>query len=323
MPPIAPQKGDANYVDHVISLGQGMIRSGVINEPRLYFDEITPDANSTVITAGQPETFYNGEQFPVRITHMLASVRYLNSATPQMVANQLDIARLALRLQFHNSFYMNPNPLPLTLWGNKVVAAPEAFSAGNAHWDFIANGQPFVLAVRDTMIVRVGLQDTAAPATPVPVDVAFHGIGALSKRPYIFTGHILLAAPGDVDISNPDFRNDGSEPVIITDLTVTVSAITGSSDPTGAIGRIRIGIKQVGNGTQANWFSGPQNLVPPAPRPQATLLGLTTGRAVVHQFPGDGLYWEPGEGITAEVRATVNNLTAVLCLGFAGYIMVT
>jgi hypothetical protein len=218
---------------------------------------------------------------------------------------------------------MNPNPLPLTLWGNKPVAAPEAFSAGNAHWDFVANGQPFVLAVRDTMVVRVELQDTAPPASAVPVYVAFHGVGALSKRPYIFTGSVLLADTSAVDISNPDFRNDGSEPVVITDLTVSVGGEVDNADPTGAIGRIRIGVRQVGNGTQANWFSGPQNLVPPAPRPQATLLGLTTGRAVVHQFPGDGLFWEPGEGITAEVRALVDDLEAVLCLAFAGYITVT
>jgi hypothetical protein len=90
--PIAPQKGDANYLDHVISLGQGMIRNGIINEPRLYFDEITPNADQNVIVAGQPETFYNGEQFPVRITHMTASVRYLTSA-PSPISSTSDGSR--------------------------------------------------------------------------------------------------------------------------------------------------------------------------------------------------------------------------------------
>jgi hypothetical protein len=145
----------------------------------------------------------------------------------------------------------------------------------------------------------------------------------LSKRPYILTGQTQLTTLGSVDISSVDFRNDGSEPLIITDMTVSVSAEVGANDPTGAIGRIRISVRQVGNGTQSYWFQGPTNLVPFAPYPQATLMGVTTGRAVVHQFPGDGLFWEPGEGITAEIKTTINNLPAVLCLAFSGYITVT
>jgi len=318
-----PAKGTIEYADRVISLGQGMIRRGKINEPRMFWDEIQPDASSTVIVAGTPETFYNGEQFPIRITHLVASVRYLESTAQRTVANQLDVSRLGLRLQFHNQFYMNPQFLPLTIWGSKPVAAPEAFSAGNAHWDFVATGEPYVLAVRDTMIVRVQLQDAAVPSAAVPVNVAFHGIGALSRRPYILTGQVQLSDLSAVDLSTPDFTNSGSEPIVITDLTVAVGAQLDADDPTGAIGRIRIQIRQIGNGTQASWFVGPVAGVPPVPYPQATLLGVTTGRAIVHQFPGAGMIWQPGEGVTAEVRALVDDLGAVLCLGMLGFIMVT
>ena len=71
------------------------------------------------------------------------------------------------------------------------------------------------------------------------------------------------------------------------------------------------------------WFVGPASAIPPLSRMQATLIGVTTGRAVVHQFPGAGLYWAPGEGITAEITSLVDGLESVLCLAFAGYIMVT
>ncbi len=321
--PVTPQKGDSKYLDYVVNLGKMLIESGAINEPRLFFDEIAPSPDAGVIVAGNPETFYNGEQFPIRLTHMVAAVRHLDSATPQGVADPLEVNRLKLRLQFHNQFYMNPEPLPLTLWGNKAVAAPEAFSFGNAHWDFIANGQPFVLAVRDTLVVRVQLQDASPPSSAVPVNVAFHGIGMLSRRPFIFTGSVLLDSDGAIDFSTVDFRNDGSEPVIITDLTITVSGEVEDSDPTGDISRVRISIKQVGNGTNAQWVIGPSAAVPPIVRAQATLFGVTTGRAVVHQIPGAGLFWAPGEGITAEITSAVDDLTSVLCLGFAGYIMVT
>lgn len=319
----APMKSDPDYVDYVMKLGSGILQSGVINEPRLFFDEIPLNADPGVIVAGNPDTFYNGEQFPIRLTHMLAAVRYLESDDQRAVANPLDIGRVLLRLQFHNQFYMNPTTLPLPLWGNKAVAAPEPFSFGNAHWDFVESGQPFILAVRDTMIVRVELQDAAAPASGVPVNVAFHGMGTLSRRPYIFTGETILTALGVVDLNTVDFRNDGSEPVLITDLTVTVGGEVDDVDPTGDINRIRISIRQVGHGTQSAWFIGPQAAVPPIQRTQATLLGVTTGRAVVHRFPGYGLLWEPGEGITAEAQSLVADLPVVLCLAFAGYIMVT
>lgn len=321
--PVAPAKGDPKYLDYIINLGKSVLARGQINELRVFFDEITPSPTAGVIVAGTPETFYNGEQFPIRLTHMLACMRYLTTAAQPAVANQLDVSRMALRLQFHNQFYMNPIPLPLTAWGNKVVAAPEAFSSGNAHWDFIETAQPYVLAVRDTMVVRLQLRDAAAPSTPVPVTVTFHGVGMLSRRPFIFTGSVQLSTIDPVDMSTVDFRNDGSEPVVITDLTMTVGAELGANSPAGDINRVRLSIRQVGNGTQAAWFAGPVAAVPPAPFMQATLLGLSTGRAVVHQFPGLGLHWEPGEGITAEITSLVANNPNVLCLAFAGYIMVT
>jgi hypothetical protein len=319
--PQLPPKGTSEYLDYVIQLGKTLLSKGIINEPRLFFDEITLNSDRNIITSGQPEVFYNGEQFPIRLTHIVAAVRYLTTDAQPSVANPLDVGRIGVRFQFHNQFYMNREPLPLTLWGNKVVAAPEAFSAGNAHWDFVACGQPLVLAVRDTFQIRVQLQDASDPSDAVPVAVAFHGIGALSHRPYILTGSVQLETTQPLDFTSPDFTNSGSEPILITDMTVTVGAAIDQSDPTGAIGRIRIKIRQVGNGTQADWFVGPQNIN--APYPQATLLGLSTGRAVVHQFPGDGMIWNPGEGVTVDVRALVDELPDVLCIGMAGYIMVS
>ena len=44
---------------------------------------------------------------------------------------------------------------------------------------------------------------------------------------------------------------------------------------------------------------GPTNLIP------AQLLGVLSGRAVVHKLPGDGLIWEPGEGIAVEAQGLV------------------
>jgi hypothetical protein len=315
----APPKGDPGYVDYIIALSKrGLIRKGVINEPRTFYDIVELHANQTV-TNGTPGVLVNGEQFPVRLTHMLASVAYLDNQGD--VDNEANIQRIAQRLTFHNQMYMNSQFLPLPLWGNKPVAAADAVSPGTSHWDFVANGQPFILSARDTLLITVMLNDAGKPTSAVPVNVAFTGFGVLSKRPYFLNSQVLLDDVIPVNMTTVDFRNDGSEPIVITDMTMNVAGEVESNDPTGSIGRVSIQIRQIGNGTNANWFDGP--LIGPGMRMQGTLLGVTSGRAVVHQFPGDGLIWEPGEGITLEAQLLAPNVTSRLTVAFSGYIMVT
>lgn len=316
-----PEKNDARYADYVLQISQqGILRSGVINEPRIFFDEIAMPANAAQIAQGTPGVFVNGEQFPVRLTHMLAAVRFFNNAAQPAQDSEFNIQRMLLRMRFHDQMYMNPLMLPLPLWGNKKVAAPDPFSSGNAHWDFVESCQPFVLSTRDTLQVSVQLQG-ADPDVAVPVDVAFHGIGGATKRPYLLSGSALIDDLNPTVLSTVDFRNDGVEPIVVTDMTAAVGALVDDVDPTGLIGRLRINVKQSGNGTNADWFVGPKTPVT-LPNMQATLLGVTTGRAIVHRFPGDGLIWEPGEGITVEAQPRVDNTNTVLCLALAGNIMV-
>jgi hypothetical protein len=317
---MAPEKGDDKYTDYVIELAKPLqIRSGVINVPRVYFDEIPLSAVADGITVGTPGTLVNGEQFPVRLTRMVASIRYLTQAG--LLANDIFLQRVGLRMRFHDQYYMNPNFLPVPLWGNQCVAPPVPVGSNLAHWDFVKNGQPFVLSARDTLIVSVQLQDAANPSSAVPVSVMFTGIGELSRRPYMFSGSVDLDTVARTDLSTVDFRNDGIEPVVITDMTVSVSAQEDATTE-GNINRLRINVRQVGNGTNADWFVGPQTPPPPIPLMQATLCGVTTGRALVHEFPGDGLIWLPGVGITVENQARIAGMTAVLVIGFSGYIMV-
>lgn len=317
-----PERGTQEYIDYVIALAaRPTLREGVINEPRAFYDEVAVNPVTGTETPGTPGVFVNGEQFPIRLTRMLAAVRYLNTAAN--IAPEEDINAIGLRMVFHDQYYMNPQFLPLPLWGNVPVAAAESVSQGLSTWDFVHNGRPFVLSTRDTLVVDIQLQDIAAPATPVPVRVQFSGFGMLSKRPYLFSSVRNLSALTSISMPTTDFRNDGSEPVIITDMTVLVGAELGSTNPSGDINRVRINVRQVGNGTNARWFHGP--LVPVViDRMQATLVGPTTGRAVVHEFPGDGLLWEPGEGITFFCNNVggVESTDSVLVLALLGYIMV-
>lgn len=319
----APQKGDPDYSDYIIQLAKGgFLKRGVLNEPRMYFDEIDQTDVAGTVRAGSPGVFRNGEQFPIRLTRLTAAVRYEDQGND--IDLETNIQRIGLRMVYHDQFYMNPDFLPLPVWGNQQVAGSPAFSEGDSHWDFVANGQPFVLSARDTLVVKLQLQRLPASLNHVAVNVVFTGIGMLSRRPYLFNGETLLTDLTETDMSTVDFRNDGSEPIAITDMTVNVGPDSNNANPQGDIGRVRINVKQVGNGTNAEWFRGPVTPVA-IPNMQATLLGLTTGRAVVHQFPGDGFLWEPGEGLTIETAAlnAPAGFNSVLCLALAGYLMVT
>ncbi len=317
-----PPKGDSRYVDYVMELARGATPlEGVINEPRVFYDEIAQSDDTDVITPGTAGVMVNGEQFPVRITHMLACVRYLDQEDE--VDDPQNINRILLNLRYHDQYYMNSFQLPVPVWGNKVVAAPESFSDANAHWDLVENSRPFILAARDTIEVQVALRDLADPSAGVPVDVVLHGFGTLSHRPYILNGHRDITNLTVTALGTVDFRNDGSEPIVVTDVTCNVGGQLDSESPVGNINRLAINIRQRGNGTGSWWFVGPKLPPESLSRMQATLLGVSTGRAVVHQFPGDGLIWNPGDGVTILTRAAVDDLASVLCIGLAGYIMVS
>ena len=317
-----PEKGDPDYVDYVVNLARGpVMRDGIITEPRAIFDQVTVDPNG-LETAGNPGVFINGEQFPLRLTHMLAAVRHLD--TEDAVDDQRNIQRIGLRMVFHDQFYMNRQFLPLPIWGNKVVAASDVVSFDTSAWDFVANGQPFVLSARDTLQVTVQLNAAADPgaAAARPVTVLMTGFGMISKRPYVLDGQVDLEDLIATNLSTVDFRNDGSEPIVITDMTVNIAGALDATDPRGAISELSLNIKQIGNGTNALWFRGPQTPIN-VPNMPAQLCGVSSGRAVVHEFPGDGLIWEPGEGITIETqRIGTADFSSVLVMALIGYIMI-
>jgi hypothetical protein len=320
-----PSKGAPDYVDHVLRTARdGLIRQGVINEPRMLFDEITVPRSTDMIGPGSPGTFINGEPWPLRITHVLAAMRHVDKdgVTPGI---DLLTSLVGMRLMFHDQFFMNAQFVACSTWGNKATATPNPTDEGTAHWDFVANAQPFVLSARDTLIVSVALQVAPAAGQSIPVTVTFMGIGSLSRRPYMLQGTRDVTSLAPIDLSTVDFRNDGLEPIVITDMQVQVAGETRTAGitPQGVLSNLRLNIKQVGNGTNTWWFAGPTAPINQQ-RAQASLVGVTTGRAVVCQLPGDGFIWEPGEGMTIEVQPrTTLQIDPVLCVGLTGYIMVT
>lgn len=302
---------------HLVKLSQPMLEKGVYNEPRGYYD-IIPINQDGSISPGAPEVFQNGEQFPVRLTHMTAALAYYDNEQQRAVADEALIQRVGLRLQFHNQFYMNPDFLPVPLWGNKPVATSDAVSYGTSAWGFDV---PFILSARDTMRVSVQL-NSVPPQEGVEAALSMTGIGLLSGRPYLLAARDVLLDETRTILNPVFFRNDGSEPIVVADCTVNVSNGLDDNEPSGDIRNLNVQIQQVGNGTNAEWFQGPDNQ-PTGTLIPAVLLGQRSGRAVVHVFPGDGLIWNPGEGIQLEAIGLSDQIPNVtLLVAMLGYIMV-
>lgn len=299
---------------------------GVLYEPRLYcalFD--FSDAESVTSILAQPDIFRNGEQSPVRITHLVAAVRYEPPEEQQPSfppGDERAIQQYGMRVRAHDTFYMNPSYVPLPLWHNQVSAASDVVTRGQSSWRF---AKPVIMGKRDTIEVKFALE------SPIPADsgtrrvsVAFSGVGLYSRRPKQLYSYVdVTTANGISTVSLPSdqFRNTGAEPLEIYEMSAAVAGLSLASDPVGEIRLGKLSVRLTGNGTNQRWTitqdTSVDDLVP------ASLWSLTSGRAVVHKLPGEGddagWLWQPGVGLNIEL----SNLTAradqiyVAAIGYA------
>jgi len=307
---------DEQKIARAIQLARDNIQRGIIREPRVYFDEVAMPTSITQIAYVDTDVFRNGEEYPVRI-HAITAGIITDNADDNSV-DERQIQRIGMRIMAHDHYYMQREFTPLPLWQTKCVAAAPALSFGQSAWQLHA---PFVYSSRDSMDIRAQINST--PDVSRDVTFAMTGIGMDSMRPYFKADTVTFTeadAPSPFDPEN--LRNDGDEPIIITDVTVHCGADAGSNNPQGNIRQCDISIRQVGNGTQAVWMNGAAGTDDLCP---AILLGLTTGRALVHEFPGEGLLWEPGEGLRIEfqpLNAAAADATIIIGIGIIGTIEV-
>lgn len=306
------------YVDEIVRLASHNLTHGVIEEPRGYFDVFTLNPTGQP-TNGTPEVFVNGEQFPVRLLWATFALVPQWDATPVALGTDPRlIQRVGARFRFHDTFYMASDFAPCPLWINRVVGAADSVTQASSS---IVFDRPVVLADRDSIRVEVQLQ--SAPTTPRTVYVAFTGTGMVSKTPYFFEAEVELSDTIPQYLNPTGYRNDGVEPVALTTMVVKCSAEEEDASGVGDIRQLAINVRTIGNGTQADWFRGPQTVPLTLNDIPAQLLGINTGSAIVHRFPGEGVLWEPGQGITIEMEA-LNSVVEGLDVGvhLFGYISV-
>lgn len=314
---------DQQELQNILRLANKNLSEGVFYEPRMYFDIVSFDGSSQREFGG-PSIFRNGEKYPVRLTHLLFAMREQDNVSQQdpVAGDERMVARYGLRIRQHDSYYMNADFPPLAIWQNVPSAPAQALSQGQSTWKF---DKPFILSARDTMNVEALLEPLTEQGTR-KVTVAFTGYGLLSKRPYFRSASRDLAqgVPA-TGFSTDAYRNDGAEPIAITEMTVFCANPDASTNPAGDIRAVRLRVRQVGNGTNQWWTNGP---LTPAANPWApgTVWAPTTGRAVVHKLPEE-LSWNPGEGFDIELSYLAYDPQAPrvdqVVVAALGYIVVT
>jgi len=306
-------------IDYLVALASKNVREGIIEEPRAFYDTFTLQADQ-VETVSHPDVFINGEQFPIVLTQLSAAIRpTFATQPPNPTLDERFIQRMGLRLSFHDQYYQSRDFVAVPLWLNKVVAAADLVTQGSSAWTF---ERPFVLSARDSLRVEVALESAPAANNTRRVTVSAMGTGMLSKRPYFLSSSLELDSVVPRIMPTQGFRNDGAEPIAITDMAIHCGGESQAPVGQGDIRQLRLNVRQIGNGTQAEWLQGPTVPVPLAQMP-AVLAGYTSGRAIVHRFPGKGLLWEPGEGITIDAVALDPTVVGFeLAVSLSGYISV-
>lgn len=318
---------------------------GILFEPRLkvqLFDFTSTDQVRPL--ASDDAVFLNAEQYPIRITHLVAAVKDYGTLLPGGASSDPRLVqRIGLRIRAHDTYYMNDQYVNLPLWATERVAAPDVVTRALSTWRLafgkhrrnasggLAGRSGTFMGDRDSFEVKLALEYPVDAETEVEltVDVTFHGVGAISRRPKHLTGSYTFdESDGTASRQIPieAFRNDGTEPLEITNVTVSVQAPTGTagSDPTGNIRRVRMSIRQIGNGTNQRWTTTSAESAQLVP---ASLWGLSTGRAVVHELPKNdddypGWLWDPNQGLTLEVLPNAASVRCGVYIGLAGHIVV-
>lgn len=305
---------------------------GVLYEPRIYYATVDFSIGDRY-QFPEPGIFANGEQFPVRITDIvsiMATDTDNNPNSPSVTPAQGDerlINRYGLRVRSNDVFYQASDYIPLPLWHNVNVTAPEIITSGNASWSF---DHPVPFGARDSLQIHVALRNSPT-AGHRKVGVSFQGVGRASGRPYHFGSTKNLTDESRAQLDVDDFRNEGAEIIDIYEMTVHCGAQSNASDPAGDIRELKLNIIQHGNGTNIAWGQGPivtnsggqdskeQALCP------AGLFGRTISRGVVHHLPGNGWIWQPGQGVDIELESfdTSRNAIESVDIAMLGYIIVT
>lgn len=299
------------------------VSKGPQKEPRVWYDVYDLAAGTgeaAIAQSPNSDVFVNGEAFNVTMTKVVFAILGSTSASSgsffPVPGLETYLQRIGFRFRHHDQLYPNPVTVPAPNWANKVVAQADVLSQGTVVWEF---DHPVILSSRDTLKIPLQLQSIITTNTARRGVVSFHGYGLVSKTPVVFSGGYDMASTDSVlrplDINTASYRNDSSEPVVLTKMVAfTTSSMASGVVTPGSVADCRylaMNVTQVGDGSGARWFQGPTGQgggVTPFPYCPMPLLGGTCGRGVVHEIADGGWTFNPGDGVQLDYqrRATIS-----------------
>lgn len=331
---------------------------GLIYEPRSYqsvflfvptvFDPITGAGSVVTQQRNEPGAYRNGEQFPVRITHLTAYMggggEVENFTSPPVEAGvtggeERALVYYGLRVMDHDTYYPSSVFTPIPLLQNVNTSVNSVASAGTITYKL---DKPFLMSNQDALEVKISLQSISGDEAFLLLTVAASGYGLWSKQPVRMGASVPVTASAvgaTLSFNTDSFRNYSTEPFAITELTFTP---VGSPvvDPLSSLNTIwaqdlLVQVRGIGNNTTSRWFTFSNQQIPfpggggaRIPMMPVGLLGTKAGRCVTHKLPttaaGDGWVLEPGEEVFIEVTPQYDQSillrTEFLYVALHGYI---
>lgn len=288
-------------------------------EPRLWWDAFVFDGTVQTVH-NNPNIFVNAEKREIRVHTILAaaSVAAEDQQTPPGGDERI-VQRYGMRIFTHGTYYQNDNFVDLPLWHNQPVAAADPVTMAMSTWRF---PHPVLLGRRGSFDVRI-IASLPIAAPPVRAEVAFDGVGLLSRQPKRLVGGVDLSNLIEQSISPDDFRNDGVEPLEIHAVTLFARPPVATADPMGVVRNVRMRLKMTSDYSEQWWVVGPSTPTLNVPQAPGVLWGGTVGRAITHKIPGDGWFFAPGEGVDIEIQSNETTRTDSILVALLGETLIT
>lgn len=301
----------------VFAYAQPSLCKGNYYEPRWLYNSVDLPAGGDVLV--DANTFRNGERWPVHLTHILWAIRDRDSEA--FSTDEREIQNVACRLHGHDTYYQTVDYTLLPLWHTARVALPTPIGFGESSVYFL---RPILLPTRAAMRCNVSLEQAELDGVTRRVGVSFHGQGNKSRQPRILGQQLLDLAAADsntliTDIA--DFSNDGYEDIVLTSMSVFCSAPSNAVGAAviGNIRRARVALSMTGG--SGNDFTLTPSTSPPIRGCPASLLGVSGGRAIVHEIPQGGWILQPNRAFNMELRSLSASALQVVTAAF-GYAII-
>lgn len=309
----------ASPIDKILFADQHLaLCHGNYYEPRILY------ATAALATSGAgrnatfpPSAFYNGEVFPLHLTHLVMAIRDHGAAGTDETLAQ----RIGLRLTEYSAYYMIDDFVPMPNWQNVPNGLGDPYGSSMSVWNWT---RPVLLPFSSSLFVNVYLENALQSGTR-RVAVSFHGQRAVSRQAVELSGYT------DTDVTDQGVRitpavnyaNDGSEEIVVEGMTVNVLGPSTDLTNVGDIREARIRVGLEGAGTQSDFTKTTQ----PSPASSdrgcpAVLLGVSGGRCITHRIPRGGWILHPGHGFQVEARYLQPVSACEVVFGAVGYVVV-